>query len=82
MKVVEPARRLVLADYRYFSRRGGPPEGAKFQTEFLLTPEGEGTRLRVAQDGFPPGPDGDAFLEGCVVGWRNTFAGLRRHLSG
>lgn len=38
--------------------------------------------LRVSQDGFPIGPEADAFYAACEQGWRDTFAGIRRFVSG
>jgi hypothetical protein len=50
-------------------------------TEFLVQPHAAGATLRVTQDGFPAGPEADAFYAACGEGWRNTFAGIRRHLA-
>jgi uncharacterized protein YndB with AHSA1/START domain len=76
----DPPRRLVLADYRYRAKSGGPPFEAQFWTEFSVSPHPDGATLRVAQHGFPAGPEGDAFYAACDTGWRNTFAGIRRYL--
>lgn len=77
----EPPRRMVLTEYRYRAREGPLPFEADFVTEFLVVPHDEGATLRVTQDGFPAGPEGDDFLAGCRSGWRDTFAGLRRFLA-
>lgn len=82
IEAFEAPRRLRLVDYRYRAKDGGPPFEADFTTEFELEPDPEGARLRVTQRGFPPGPDGDAFLDACATGWRDTFAGVRRFLGG
>jgi uncharacterized protein YndB with AHSA1/START domain len=76
----DPPRRMLLTDYRYRTKSGGLPFEADFQTEFLVTPTGQGSVLRVSQAGFPQGPQADAFYTACETGWRNTFAGIRRHL--
>ncbi len=78
----EPPSRMVLADYRYRVRSGPLPFEADFVTEFLVVPHEPGSRLRVTQDGFPADPVADAFYAGCERGWRDTFAGIRRHLAG
>ena len=77
----EPPRRLVLTDYRYRARSGPLPFEAAFVTEFLVTPHAEGAVLRVTQDGFPAGPEADAFYAACGTGWRDTFSGIRRYLA-
>jgi uncharacterized protein YndB with AHSA1/START domain len=76
----EPPRRLVLCDYRYHASKGPLPFKAEFVTEFTVEPHAEGSLLRVCQDGFPAGPEADSFYQGCEIGWRNTFAGIRRYL--
>ncbi len=76
----DPPRRLVLADYRYRAREGQPPFESDFVTEFRVEPHAEGALLRVAQDGFPAGPEGDEFFAACEKGWRDTFEGIRRYL--
>ena len=81
ISVFEPPHRMVLKDYRYFSKDGPLPFEADFTTEFVVSPHPTGATLRVEQDGFPTGPEGDTFYEGCDVGWRETFEGIRRHLA-
>jgi len=81
LSVFEPPTRLVLADYRYRAASGPLPFAAEFVTEFRVSPDGRGARLRVAQDGFPAGPEADAHLAACASGWGRTFAGIRRFLA-
>ncbi len=50
------------------------------QTAFETQPHPEGCVLRVVQDGFPDGPEADAFLAACKTGWRDTFASMRSFL--
>ena len=80
MREFEPPRRMVLAEFRYHARSGPLPFTADFVTEFAVEPHDKGTLLRVIQDGFPVGPEADAFYAACGEGWRNTFAGIRRFL--
>ena len=78
----DPPRRLVLADFRYHARTGPLPFAANFVTEFIVHSHLQGARLQVEQDGFPLGPEADAFYAACKEGWSNTFAGIRRYLGG
>jgi len=81
IRAFEPPRRMVLADYRYRAKSGPLPFQADFVTEFRVEPRSGGALLRVTQSGFPCGPEGESFLAGCERGWRDTFAGIRRHLA-
>ena len=49
-------------------------------TTFTIESHPEGCLLRVEQDGFTTDPAADAFYQACEVGWKNTFAGIRRFL--
>lgn len=77
----DPPRRMVLGDYRYRAR-SPLPFAADFVTTFEVLPHPDGCLLRVVQAGFPAGPEADAFYAACASGWADTFAGLRRHLTG
>ncbi len=81
LRTFDPPRRMVLADYHYYAKSGPLPFTADFVTEFAVTPHPEGALLRVTQDGFPGGPEADAFYASCERGWRDTFAGIRRYLA-
>ena len=74
-------RRLVLGDYRYAAKTGALPFDADFVTEFLVTEDGDGARLKVTQRGFPAGPEADEYYAACQEGWLRTFAGIRRFLA-
>jgi uncharacterized protein YndB with AHSA1/START domain len=77
----EPPRRMVLTDYRYRAKSGPLPFTAQFVTEFSVAPHADGAVLRVIQDGFPVGHEADEFHAACEIGWRDTFAGIRRFLA-
>lgn len=79
--VFEPPQRLLLRDYRYKSKDGELPFEANFSNEFIVTPHVDDATLKEIHDGFPAGPEGDEFLEGCKLGWTNTFQGIRDFLS-
>jgi uncharacterized protein YndB with AHSA1/START domain len=81
IRVFDPPRRLVLGDFKYFAKTGPLPFRAEITTEFTVEARSNGALLRVTQDGFPAEPIADAFYAGCEVGWKNTFAGIRRFLS-
>jgi uncharacterized protein YndB with AHSA1/START domain len=81
LRVFEPPRRMVLADYRYRAQSGPLPFQADFVTTFEVVPHSEGAVLRVTQDGFPCTPEGEAFYAACEQGWRDTFAGIRAYLA-
>jgi uncharacterized protein YndB with AHSA1/START domain len=81
MRVFEPPQRLVFADYRYRAKSGPLPFQADFTTEFRVTAAPGGSFLQVTQSGFPSDRVADDFYAGCGEGWRNTFAGIRRHLA-
>ena len=80
LSVFESPRRLVMSEQRHRAKEGPLPFPADFVTTFTVEPCERGTRLRVEQDGFPPGPEADDFLAACEQGWRETFAGIRRLL--
>jgi uncharacterized protein YndB with AHSA1/START domain len=77
----EPPNRLTLGDGKYFARNGQPPfEMDKMTTEFHILERGpEMCSLRIKQDGFPSEKVADDFYEACVIGWNNTFEGIRKY---
>lgn len=76
----DPPRSMVLTDYRYHAREGKPPFEADFRVSFRVTKSDGGSTLHVEQDGFPTGPEADAFYRACATGWTETFAGIRAYL--
>ncbi len=80
IRVLEPPRRLLLGDFIYHARTEPLPFDADLTTEFVVEPRTGGCQLRVVQDGFPTDTAADSFYAACEVGWRNTFAGIRRFL--
>ncbi len=80
MKVFEPPRRIVFADYKYYSKNGPLPFQANFTTEFNVESCPDGAILRVTQEGFPADTTADEFYAACETGWRDTFGGIRRYL--
>lgn len=80
MRTFDPPRRIVMDDYRYRMKEGGLPFDAEFVIRFDVEPHEDGALLRVTQDGFPLGPVADDFYAACEMGWRDTFAGIRRYV--
>jgi uncharacterized protein YndB with AHSA1/START domain len=76
----DPPRRMVWRDQRYHAKSGRLPFEADFVTTFEVEPHPQGAVLRVTQVGFPTAVVADDFYAGCQRGWRDTFAGMRRHL--
>ena len=35
--------------------------------------------MKVVNDGFPADETADEFYQACVVGWQNTFDGIRKY---
>jgi len=77
-----PPRRMTLTSFRYRAKDGPLPFEADFVTDFAVESHPSGSVLRVTQDGFPMGSEADAYYAACDQGWRDTFAGIRRFLSG
>jgi uncharacterized protein YndB with AHSA1/START domain len=77
----DPPRTLLLGDYLYFAREGELPFQANLVTRFSVVPQGDGSTLRVEQDGFPKDPKADSFYQACERGWTETFESIRRYLS-
>jgi uncharacterized protein YndB with AHSA1/START domain len=83
MSVFDPPKRIVFSDFEYLARSGPLPFAANLTSEFTVNPIGPGqTAMQVVQDGFPMDSSADEFYAGCQRGWIDTFAGIRRYLSG
>lgn len=83
MSVYDPPNRIMFSDWEYYSSKGPLPFEAQLTSDFTVHPVSSGkTLLRVVQDGFPCDSAADEFYAGCEIGWRETFAGIRRYLEG
>ena len=79
--VFDSPTRILFSDFEYYSRTGPLPFATELTSEFTVIPAGPNrTTLRVVQDGFPCDSAADEFYAGCEVGWRDTFAGIRKYL--
>jgi hypothetical protein len=61
------------------AQAGASPFEMNMTTEFTVEPREEGCTLKVVNDGFPTDGSADEFYEACVVGWQNTFDGIRKY---
>jgi uncharacterized protein YndB with AHSA1/START domain len=78
---VEPPRRF---SYRWARHPGTPvAQGTATLVEFTLTPEGNGTRVRVVESGFTSTDavkvDQQRHAEANSQGWRQVLDSLRRY---
>ena len=72
-----PPTSLRFESQKYLAHSGEPPfDMSAMTTEFTVTPEGDGARLVVVQDGFPDDAVANDFYAACEKGWHDTLAGL------
>lgn len=78
----DPPHRIVMNNGKYFAKAGPLPFefAADASTTFTVDPNGDGSVLRVEQNGFPVDSIADEFYTACDIGWKNTFAGIRQFL--
>jgi uncharacterized protein YndB with AHSA1/START domain len=78
LKVFEPPKRIVMADYEYLAIGQTPlPFVGELSTTYLVEPSGEFARLTVTQTGFPDGQVADEYYQGCCQGWKATLASIK-----
>lgn len=78
IKEFEPPRRLVLSDGKYVAKFD-PPIEMNMTTEFIVEPMVGGCTLRVVHAWLPADEAAEEFYEACVIGWKNTFQGIRKY---
>jgi uncharacterized protein YndB with AHSA1/START domain len=66
--IVEPPKRIV---YEWYDKIGTT------RVSLDLSPEGDGTRLRLVEVGFGDGDDWDAFYDGLNSGWSRLLDALK-----
>jgi uncharacterized protein YndB with AHSA1/START domain len=82
---IERVERPRVFSYRWSQGAAGeePDEGNATLVEFTLSPDGEGTRLRMAESGFAelamPEEDRRARHEQNGAGWTRKLAELQQH---
>ena len=79
IKEIDPPCRLLLGDGKYKAHAGTPAFEMNMTTEFIVEPREEGCTLKVVNDGFPTDESADEFFQACIVGWQNTFDGIRKY---
>ena len=82
---VEPPRRFVFRWTAHHAMPDEPAEGNSTRVEFTLTPDGEGTRLRVVETGFASlatTPEGARKnYDDNVGGWKQVLEQFAAHVS-
>lgn len=85
IEVVEPPRRFAYRWTAHFAAADEPAEGNSTLVEFTLTPDGDGTRLRVVESGFAALATADDEIkrnyEGNVDGWKQVLAQFENHVA-
>lgn len=74
---VDPPRRLVYS----WGDGSAQSNGVATVVTWTLTPDGEGTRLRMEQSGFDAGAGAERFYRGAEWGW-NSFLGKLEGVAG
>lgn len=80
IKALESPRRLFMVETKYFAKTGPLPFNAEMTVEFTIEPSGDGSILRVIQDGFPIDAVADEFYHACEKGWQDTFESIKSYL--
>ncbi len=75
----DPPRRMVLGDGVLMSKEKGSPLVMGTTTEFVVVSIPEGCSLTIVHTGTPIDPESEDFYESSLLGWQNTFEGLRRY---
>jgi uncharacterized protein YndB with AHSA1/START domain len=84
VEAVEPPRRFA---FRWLRREGGEPgDGSSTLVEFILEPDGAGTRLRVIESGFQqldwPAEEKARYAGENADGWVHELGELRDYAAG
>lgn len=75
----EPPRRMVLGDGVLIAKDQDSPFVMRTTTEFVVVPIPEGCSLTIMHTGTPTDTESEDFYESSLLGWQNTFEGLRRY---
>lgn len=82
IRVLDPPRRLLLANVKYYARSDRPSFGGETTIDFIIERRPNGSLLRVVQDGFPADSSADEFYAACEMGWQKTFENIHQFLAG
>ena len=75
----EPPSRILLGSGKYYAGNNWPIR-TNMTTELLIEPQPAGCILRIVQELAPADPLLDDYFDACVVGWQNSFEGIRNYL--
>ena len=75
----EPPHRMLLGSGKYFAGTNWPIR-TNMTTEMLIEPVPAGCILTIVQELSPADPLLDDFFDACVMGWQNSFEGMRNYL--
>ena len=75
----EPPHRMLLGSGKYFAGNNWPIR-TNMTTEMIIEAQPAGCILRIVQELSPADPLLDDFFDACVVGWQNSFEGMRNYL--
>jgi len=79
--VFDPGKTFEITNYRYMASFGKHPFSIQdMAVRFDMKPEEGSTRLTVLNSGFPSDAIAEEFYQGCIQGWKDTFAGIRNFL--
>lgn len=75
----DPPHLLVMTDEEYYAKTGPLPFKADFNIRYEVTKADKGATLTVIHTGFPGEAAADDHYNGCIQGWKDTFAGIRKY---
>lgn len=75
----DPPNRIVLGDGVLLSANEEFPFKMHTTIEFDIVKSPEGCSLRMVHSGSPQDEESEMFFESSLLGWRNTFEGLRSY---
>lgn len=75
----DPPNRILLGGGKLITENKWPL-ATNMTTDLLIEPQAAGCTLRIVQELSPHDPLLDDYFDACVVGWQNSFEGLRDYL--
>ena len=75
----DPPKRMLLGRGKYISGANWPIV-TNMTTELIVESQPAGCNLRIVQELAPADPLLDDYFDACVVGWQNSFDGIRNYM--
>jgi uncharacterized protein YndB with AHSA1/START domain len=75
----DPPSRMLLGGGKYYAGQNWPIR-TNMTTEFIVEPTPPGCVLRIVQELSPADPLLEDYFDACVLGWQNSFEGIRNYL--